>query len=360
LQNAESTSQNIDEMLSLSTNKHSDGKGDHLLRSVRSVKQEPTYGGECLNSVTKSVETASTHLTSSGIMSHSVTDTNVGDVKQEPPGIGGCNKSLTHGVDPTDRTVSPCQSLPVTSTASNTVTSVHPSVIDGIPATVKSLLPTIIPHSVHVSQAPGSGTSLAVISTNTVTSVQPLVTATYTSTQNQLVQGPKSVIPVIIPKVTVKAKNHVVIESLLPLTPGEAQTIRLDTSANKTLPHSENVKREISFHVESPEIQQSPSSQNSRLPSPPPVGMNPRSARMDAQSSSSVHSTIPVAANIKSNVSQGGSEASLLMMVPDCELVDAKLMGQFYNRHLPTQSIVRVLYHHNTMNGGNLCQTHLS
>jgi hypothetical protein len=353
-QNAESTSQNMDEVLPLSTNKLSDPRGVHLLQSVRFVKEEPTDSCEYENPVTERGDTTQTQLVVSGATSHPITDTSVSIVNQEPQDRVGCEKSLTHSVDPTDRTVSYHQSLPVTSGTSSSLpvvstnniplsgtlfmqnysslpilytnnTSVHPSVIQGIPAAMRpqSVFPTIIP-SVHVGQTPVSGASSSVMSTNTTTSVQPSVTSTNTTTQNQLIQGPQSVISVIIPRVNVTggAVNHVVTgsQSLLPLTPGDTQTLGLAATGNRALPQPVNV-----VYMESPASQQSSSVQRS-FPFPPQCGVDLQPARINVQSSSTVPVIIPVAAPVQSSVNQGGSGASQQTIVPDCELVDGKVM----------------------------------
>jgi hypothetical protein len=122
------------------------------------VKPEPPDSCEYENSVSECGETTQTQLVASGATSHPITDNSIGDVKQESLDRVGCEKSLTHSVDPTDRTVPHHQSSPVTSGASsslpvlstNTVTSVPPSVIQGIPA------PTINSDVVKW-EPPGSG-----------------------------------------------------------------------------------------------------------------------------------------------------------------------------------------------------------
>ncbi|XP_056002386.1 mucin-17-like isoform X2 [Ostrea edulis] len=278
--------------LPLSTNKWTNSGGDTLTQAIPVVIQEPTDCGEYENSVIQSVETSHHHtqLTSSGATSHPVmSDTNIGVVKQEPTDCGEHENSVIQSVEPTQ-----------TKTISH-----H--------------------HSPLTSDFP---TSLSVMSNNIVTSVKPSVTQGIPSTKaitlNPLVMGPRSLFP-IIPGVNVAqtpcpaAPNPAVVGSqiVLPiaphlsqtlapgiaqtLAPGTAQTLNLATSGNVIYPQLLNVvRRGNSLYVAVPASTVTPDLQN------PPFTF----------AASSLPPTIPMAANFLSNVGQGGSVALQPMLVP--------------------------------------------
>ncbi|XP_056002391.1 uncharacterized protein LOC125663311 isoform X5 [Ostrea edulis] len=303
-QNTESTYQKGDDLLPLLTNKWTNSGGDTITQAIPVVIQEPTDRGEYENSVIQSVETSHHHtqLTSSGATSHPVmSDTNIGVVKQEPTDRGEYENSVIQSVEPTQTKTISHHHSPLTSGAptslsvmsTNIVTSVKPSVTQGIPSTKaitlnplgmgpRSLFP-IIP-GVNVAQTPcPAAPNPAVVGSQTVLPIAPRITQT------------------LAPRITQT------------LAPGTAQTLNLATSGNVIHPQLLNVvKRGNSLFVENSGVPSStvtPSLQNPPFTFAHPVGIT-------LQSASSLPPTIPMSANFLSNVGQGGSVALQPMLVP--------------------------------------------
>jgi hypothetical protein len=317
-QNAESTSLKGDKVLPLSTNKWTDSGGDLVSQTIRFVKQEPLDINECDNPVIQSMETTQTQcsqLELSGAKSHPISDTNVGDVKQESPDSDECQRSVSQSDSPTEGTVSHnasrvtsdatnsqsshIQSSPLTS-LSNIVTPVQPTVIQGVPATntttqncvglgPKPVFLTVVPR-VSAAHTPSAVSSTLTGSPTLLPKSQGNAATPCHGVVNPVIIGSQTVLPGTIGNAAIpspRVVKPIVLGSQTVLTVAP-QTANLATSGNVAPSQFYNVVRRGDFlyldNVAAQPTKIISNQHNPTLKIAHPMGMNLQSAETTRQS----------------------------------------------------------------------------